>query len=165
MRGVPISGFRALKPLWPAEAPHPTLPRLHHIHPPIFPNHSPLVTMSDGTTSSAHFGFTPSPVQEDSAGSSGSPGAEDVQFRPVAVMDHEDDFLCHILDLIKWITPHMRESFIMDKEWWENNRDNRCLHVRLISLNRRCTAPNNPLVLDVQVCPLSSGRDHCERVL
>ena len=113
--------------------------------------------MSDGPTSSAHFGFTPSPIQEDSASSSGSPGTEDVQFRPMAVTDHEDNVLCNILNLIKWIAPHMRESFIMDKEWWENNCNNHCLHVHLISLNCRCTAPNNPLVLDVQVCPLLSG--------
>ena len=120
--------------------------------------------MSCGVLSSqSDFAF--SPIQDFSSSSAAPSGPEYVQPRPVDVPDKEKASLQHLFKTMKRLTPHMEGSFVLDEQWWENNSNNSCLHVSLISKIRSCVTSDAELIPDVQVRSLPSTRNDRKCIL
>jgi hypothetical protein len=125
---------------------------------------SPFLAMSQNTSSLVSEHSSP-PIQDQSRSSSVSPTPESIEHRPVNLTQKEDKLLEHLLKQMKKFAPHMRNSFIWNKAWWENNSQSCSLHVHFVSLNEFRTTSDTEFVVDVQVCHLPSPPNHCGPIL
>lgn len=87
-----------------------------------------------------------------------SPAPEDVKLRPSKVAEKETASLQILFDLMKKFTPHIKGTFVLEKNWWDLNAENPGIHVRLLSI---LAAP--PLMIFYSRCSSTSSSEQPRR--